>query len=156
MPCPLARCTCLPYLHINQVKSNWLTNNLRISIRILYKYSSPPLSRHPCFPYLRSSVFAPWLKAKARTKRRQRHQFNCRLFTLRSSSFAFFRFLFLSIFSLMQIAVEKHYLVFICLVLIVEIETSLNNLVARVRIFPQKKKHKNRWSFRHTIWCINR
>lgn len=42
----------------------------------------------------------------------------------------------------MQIAVEKHYLVFICLVLIVEIETSLNNLVARVRIFPQKKNTK--------------
>lgn len=40
----------------------------------------------------------------------------------------------------MQIAVEKHYLVFICLVLIVEIETSLNNLVARVRIFPQNTK----------------
>lgn len=42
----------------------------------------------------------------------------------------------------MQIAVEKHYLVFSCLVLIVEIETSLNNLVARVRIFPQKKNTK--------------
>lgn len=42
----------------------------------------------------------------------------------------------------MQIAVEKHYLVFICLVLIVEIETSLNNLIARVHIFPQNKNTK--------------
>lgn len=154
MPRPLARCTCLPYLHINQVKSNWLTNNLRISIRILYKYRSPPL-----FPLIHVFNIFDLRSSRYDWKPRREQSADSVIHLIAGSSLwgaaasPFFDFFFYRLIHLCKLQSKNIIWYLFVLVLIVEIETSLHNLVARVCTFP-RKKIRNRWSFRRQ--SINR